>query len=163
MQYLMKQKLFCLGNDFAIKDAAGRDVYYVDGAAFTLLGERLTFQDMQGMPLAQIRQKFLSWGPTYEIWYGSDLAAVVKKHLFTFLRCSFSVDVPGPDDLEATGSFMDYEYTFTRAGQPVATVSKRFFALTDTYGVDIDATEDDVLILAATVVIDLCCHNDRRR
>jgi len=111
--YVMKQKLFCWGDDFTIKDEQGQDVFFVDGKAFSI-GEKLSFQDMAGNELAFIRQKLLAWGPTYEIYRGSELAAVVKKHLFTFLNCKFTVDVPGPDDLEAEGNFLDHEYRFTR-------------------------------------------------
>ncbi len=161
MRYLMKQKLFCWGDDFAIKNEAGEDVFFVDGRAFSI-GEKLSFQDMQRNELAFIRQRLLSWGPTYEITRDGAIAAVVKKHLFTLFRCKFTVDVPGPDDLEAQGSFLDMEYTFTRGDQPVAEVSKRWFAWADTYGVDIRPGEDDVLILASTVVIDMVCHGDRK-
>jgi uncharacterized protein YxjI len=73
------------------------------------------------------------------------------------------VDVPGPEDYEAEGDFLQHEYAFSRSGQNVAQVSKRFFAWTDTYGIDIAEGEDDVTILAAAVVIDLCCHDDKRR
>ena len=165
MRYVMKQKLFCWGDDFTIKDDQGRDVFFVDGKAFSI-GEKLSFQDMAGNELAFIRQKLLAWGPTYEIYRGSELAAVVKKHLFTFLNCKFTVDVPGPDDLEAEGNFLDHEYRFTRGGRIVATVSKQWFSWTDTYGVEVADGEDDVLILASTVVIDMVCHGDdegRRR
>ena len=161
MRYLMKQKLFCWGDDFSIKNEAGEDAFFVDGKAFSI-GDKLSFQDMQKNELAFIRQKLLCWGPTYEITRNGELAAVVKKHLFTFLKCKFTVDVPGPDDLEAQGSFLDMEYTFTRAGQVVAEVSKRWFSLTDTYGVEIQEGEDDVLILASTVVIDMVCHGDHK-
>jgi len=165
MRYVMKQKLFCWGDDFTIKDEQGQDVFFVDGKAFSI-GEKLSFQDMAGNELAFIRQKLLAWGPTYEIYRGSELAAVVKKHLFTFLNCKFTVDVPGPDDLEAEGNFLDHEYRFTRGGRIVATVSKQWFSWTDTYGVEVADGEDDVLILASTVVIDMVCHGDdegRRR
>lgn len=162
MRYMMKQNLFCWGDDFSIKNETGEEVFFVDGKAFSL-GQKLSFQDMQRNELAFIRQKLLAWGPTYEITRNGALAAVVKKHLFTFLRCRFTVDVPGPDDLEAQGSFLDMEYTFTRAGQTVAEVSKRWFTFADTYGVDIGDSEDDVLILASTVVIDMVCHGDRKR
>lgn len=162
MRYVMKQKLFCWGDDFAIKNAAGEDVFFVDGKAFSF-GDKLSFQDMRKNELAFIRQKLLSWGPTYEITRNGELAAVVKKHLFTLFRCKFTVDVPGPDDLEAAGSFLDMEYTFTRGGKRVAEVSKRWFAWSDTYGVDIRDGEDAVLILASTVVIDMVCHGDRKR
>src|SRR5512143_3881915 len=136
MRYAMKQKLFCWGDDFTIRNEAGQDVYFVDGKAFSI-GNKLSFQDMQKHELAFIRQKLLAWGPTYEITRGGAVAAVVKKHLFTLFRCRFTVDVPGPDDLEAEGNFLDKEYTFTRAGEVVAEVSKRWFAWSDTYGVDI--------------------------
>ena len=162
MRYLMKQKLFCFGDDFAIKDEAGRDAFFVDGKVFTL-GQKLSFQDMHGQELAFIRQKLLSWGPAYEIYRDGQLAAVVKKHLFTFFRCAFTVDVPGPDDIEAQGSFLDMEYSFTRGGRQVAEVSKRWFSFGDTYGVDIADSEDQVLILASTVVIDMICHGDHEK
>jgi uncharacterized protein YxjI len=162
MRYVMKQKLFSWGDDFRIRNEAGADVFFVDGRAISL-GDKLSFQDLNGNELAFIRQKLLSWGPTYEITRGDELLAVVKKHLFTLFRCKFTVDVPGPDDLEAQGSFMDMEYIFTRGGRTVAEVSKRWFSWSDTYGVDIWSGEDDVLILASAAVIDMICHDDDKR
>jgi uncharacterized protein YxjI len=105
----------------------------------------------------------LSWGPTYEIEAHGRLMAVVKKELFTLFRCKFTVDVPGPNDLEAQGDFLDHEYTFERQGHAAAQVSKRWFSWTDTYGVEIAAGEDDVLILASAVVIDMVCHQESKR
>lgn len=158
----MKQKLFALGDDFYIRDENERDLYFVDGKAFSI-GNQLAFQDMQGNELAFIKQRVLSWGPTYEIYRNGEVAAVVHKELFTLFNCRFTVDVPGPDDLEASGEFTDHEYTFMRGDRAVAAVSKRWFAWTDTYGVEVGAGEDDVLILASTVVIDMACHPDGRR
>lgn len=162
MRYVMKQKLFCWGDDFTIKDDTGTDRFFVDGKAFSL-GKQLSFQDMQGQELVFIRQKLLAWGPTYEIYRDKGLFAVVKKELFTFFHCRFTVDVPGPDDLEAKGNFTDHEYEFWRPSGLKAAVSKRWFAWSDTYGVDIAEGEDDVLILASTVVIDMACHADHQR
>ena len=45
----------------------------------------------------------------------------------------------------------------------VAEVSKRWFSWNDTYGVDVADGEDDVLILASSVVIDMICHGDKDR
>jgi uncharacterized protein YxjI len=72
------------------------------------------------------------------------------------------VDVPGPDDLEAHGDFLDHEYVVERGGRVVARVSKKWFALADTYAVDIEEQQDDVLVLAAAVVIDLVSHPDEK-
>jgi uncharacterized protein YxjI len=158
MRYVMKQKFWSWGDDFTIRDEQGRELFRVDGRAFSW-GDKLSFQDMQGRELAFIRQKLLSWGPTYEIESNGQLLAVVKKKHFTFLRCRFTVDVPGPDDLEASGNFFDHEYTFERGGETVARVSKEWFKLSDTYGVEITGS-DDVLILASAVVIDMVCHQE---
>lgn len=161
MRYIMKQKLFSWGDDFFIKDETGRDAFFVDGKAFSF-GKQLSFQDLTGNELAFIKQRLLSWGPTYEVYKGDQLYAVVKKELFTFFKCRFTVDVPGPDDLEAEGDFLDHEYVFNREGSAVAGVSKQWFSWTDTYGVEIAGGEDDILILASTVVIDMACHEEKK-
>ena len=160
MRYVMKQKVFSWGEDFTIRDENGNDAYFVDGKMFSL-GDQLSFQDMQGNELAYIKQKLLAWGKTYEIYRNGTLAAVVKKELFTFFKCRFTVDVPGPDDLEATGDFLDREYEFARDGRTVASVSKRWFTFGDTYGIDVADDEDPVLVLASAVVVDMACHAEK--
>ncbi|HEV7869092.1 MAG TPA: LURP-one-related family protein, partial [Chthoniobacteraceae bacterium] len=94
MRYVMKQKMFALGDDFRIKDENDDDRFFVDGRAFSI-GKKLSFQDMSGNELAFIRQRLLAWGPTYEISKGGEVVATVKKKHFTLFRCKFSVDVPG--------------------------------------------------------------------
>lgn len=162
MRYVMQQKLLSWGDDFTIKDEAGNDAFFIDGKMFSL-GDQLSFQDMQGNELAYIKQKLFAWGKTYEIYRRGTLAAVVKKELFTFFKCRFTVDVPGPDDLEATGDFLDHEYAFSRGDRAVASVSKAWFSFRDTYGIDVADDEDAVLVLASAVVIDMACHADRKR
>ena len=160
MRYVLKEKILSWGDDFTIRDERGRDVFYVDGRAFSV-GNKLSFKDMAGNELAFIDQKLLSIGPAYEIFRGGRQVAVVKKKLFTLLRSRFTVDVPGPDDLEAVGDFIGHDYTFERRGREVARVSKKWFRMSDTYGVEVQPGEDDVLILASAVVIDLCVHPDK--
>lgn len=160
-RYQLRQKLFAFGDDYFVKDARGRDVYFVDGRAFSF-GAKLSFQDLQKKELAFIEQKVLAWGRTFDVWRDGKHAARVKKEVFTLFKARFTVDVPGPDDLEAEGSFWELEYTFKRGSRVVATVSKRFFDLKDTYGIDIADGEDDVLLLCAAVVIDQCCHEGKR-
>jgi uncharacterized protein YxjI len=162
MRYVMRERLLSWGDDFYVRDADGREVFFVDGKAFSI-GDQLSFKDMAGTELAFIKQKVLALARTYEIHRGGTLAAVVRKKLFGLMHHRFSIDVPGPDDLEATGNFMDHEYVFRRGEKVVATVSKKWLSLTDTYGIDVAAGEDDVLILAAAVVVDQACHPDDER
>jgi uncharacterized protein YxjI len=156
---MMRQRILSWGDDFSIKDAVGNEAYYIDGKVFSF-GNKLSIRDRDGVELARINQKLLSIGPQYEIASGGETVAVVKKHLFTPFRARFTVDVPGPDDLEAKGDFLDHEYVFERSGRVVARVSKKWFSLADTYAVDIEPGQNEVLVLAAAVVIDLVSHPD---
>jgi uncharacterized protein YxjI len=156
---VLKQKLLSWGDDYYIRDDQGRDVYLVDGKALSFRGQ-LAFKDLEGNELAFIRQKLLKLSPTYEIYRNGEVAAVVKRELFALFHHRFAVDVPGPDDLEAKGDFFDHEYVFTRGDREVATVSKKWFSWSDTYGVDVEEGEDDVLSLARAVGGAQVCPRD---
>jgi len=160
MRYVMSQRLFSLGDDFRIKTEDGRDAFVVDGKLLSI-GDKFSLQDLAGNELASIQQKLLSLTPTYQVYRSGQLYATVKKSMFTLFRAKFEIDVPGPNDLEAQGDFLDHEYTFNRGGQAVAQVSKRWFSFSDTYGVEVAPGEDDVLMLACAVVIDMVAHDQR--
>jgi uncharacterized protein YxjI len=159
VRYVLREKLLTVTHDFAIYDEGGKELYRVDGKLLSF-GNKLSLREVEGREVATIDQKLLSWGPTYEIHRDGQLAAVVKKHLFTVLRYRFTVDVPGPDDLEAMGDLIHRDYTFKRGDRTVAEVSKRWLTLTDMYGVDVVAGEDAVLILASVIVIHLVTHEE---
>src|SRR3954471_9179303 len=118
MRFIMRQKLLSLADSFTIKDENERDVYFVKGKLFTF-GNKLSFQDTAGNELVYIDQRLLNWGPTYELRRGADLVAGVKRQLVVFIHRRFTVDVPGPDDLEAEGDFLDHEYSFTRGDRVI--------------------------------------------
>jgi uncharacterized protein YxjI len=65
-----------------------------------------------------------------------------------------AIEVENGDDMEARGNVVDHEFTFERGGDKVAEVSKRWFRVRDTYGVEVAHGQDDALILACTVCID---------
>jgi uncharacterized protein YxjI len=166
MRYVMKQKVWALGNDYVVRDEAGTDRFIVDGRVWSI-GDKLSLTDMAGNELAYIHQKLLSWGPTYELYHRGQLFAIVKESLWTFMHYRFSVDVGAdgitPDDLQIEGDFWNKEYAFTRAnGQPVAQVSRKWFSWVDTYGVDVADDHDAVLVLACAVIVDLCVEKHRK-
>jgi len=152
MPYLMRQKFLSWGEDYLIKDDTGQDVFLVKGKVFRVKN-KLSFQDMQENELAFIQQKLMSRSNTYEIYRDSEVYATMSESFFTLIGREFTVDIPGADDLKIKGNFSGYEYTFERASGVVATVSKKWASVADTYGVDIIPGEDDILILACTVVI----------
>ena len=61
MRYVMKEKFFAWGDDFAIQDAQGRDAFFVDGKAFSF-GKNSRSRTCGAPNFAYIKQKFLAWG-----------------------------------------------------------------------------------------------------
>jgi uncharacterized protein YxjI len=65
--------------------------------------------------------------------------------------------------MEMTGDLFDHEYTIRRGDQTVATISKRWFSARDTYAVDIASDQDDLLILASVLALDLAEDREREQ
>jgi uncharacterized protein YxjI len=161
MRFMIRERLFRLGEDSDITDEHGNPVFHVDGKVFTL-HNTLVIQDMNGNEVATVRKHLIALTPTYEIARHGQEVAEVRKKLFTPFIDRFTVDIPGPDDLNVTGSLFEHEYTFSRDGDTVATVSKRWISLTDTYAVDIAPGQDVVTILASVLALDLVEDAERR-
>ena len=62
---------------------------------------------------------------------------------------------------EGDGYYFDSQtpHQFRNVGDTVAEISKRWFRVRDTYGIDVAPGEDDALILAAAVCIDEMAHD----
>ncbi|QNO15529.1 LURP-one-related family protein [Alkalicella caledoniensis] len=162
MRYIMKQKLFSIKDKFTIQDETENTAYLIEGTLFTL-GNRLSFQNKYGEELLNIKQKVLSFITTYEILKDEQVYAIVKKEPFTLFRSKFTIEVYNGDYIEVQGNFIDHEYQFTKGQYTIGSVSKEFFSWSDTYGIDVAEGEDDELILACAVIIDMISHNGKRR
>ena len=160
--YLIRERFFRLGEDSDITDDQGQPVFHVDGKVLTL-HDRLVIRDPAGQEVAQVHRKLVSLRPTYEVSVGGREVAEIRKHLFTPFGDRFTIDVPGPDDLELAGNLLDHEFTIRRGDQTVATVSKRWFSMRDTYAVDVASGEDALLILASVLALDLAEDRERER
>jgi uncharacterized protein YxjI len=159
--YVIREKLFRLGEDSDIFDESGRLVLHVDGKVMSL-HDRLVLRDPQGREVAQVSRKLVSLRPTYQISIGGEPAAQVRKRFFTPFVDRFTIDIPGPDDLEMSGDLFDHEFTIRRGGQVVATVSKKWLSMRDTYAVQVAAGENDLLVLTSVLALDLAEDAERR-
>ena len=152
--YVIRERMFRLGEDSDITDEAGQPVLHVDGKVLSL-HNRLILQDPAGREVRQVYRKLAALRPTYQITIDGKHAAEVRKHLFTPFGERFTIDVHGAGDMEINGDLLDHEFTIERDGQTVATVSKRWLSVTASYAVDVAPGEDDVLILASVLALDL--------
>ncbi len=149
-RYRMVEKLAAFGDDFFIQDDLGQRVFKVDGKALRVR-DTLFFRDMQGKELCKIQSRVMRIKESMEI-EGADgqRLALVQKAMITPLRDRFTVKIADGPDLEVQGNIVAHEY---RIGN-VATVSRKWFRVRDSFGVEVAPGQNDVLILAVTVVID---------
>ena len=152
-KYRMREKLFAIGEDFWIENEAGERAFKVNGKALRVR-DTLVLEDAGGAELYKVQEKKLHVRDTMEIERDGRTVATIKKALVSPLRDRFSIEVEGGADMEAKGNVVDHEYSVERDGEKVAEVSKRWFRVRDTYGIEIDPDQDDALILAVTVCID---------
>ena len=152
-RYRMVEKMFAIGDDFWVESDAGERAFKVNGKALRVR-DTLVLEDPSGRELFTIQEKKLHIHDTMEIERGGHTVATVKKALITPLRDRLSIELEGGEELEAKGNIVDHEYKIERDGARVAEVSKRWFRVRDTYGIEIAPEQDDALILAATVCID---------
>jgi len=159
-RYKIRQKLISIGDDFWIENAKGQKVFKVDGKALRLR-KTLEFEDMNGRKLCQIKERLLSIKDTMVIEdaNGRDIATV-KQALIAPLRDKWNVNVRGGDDLVVQGNILDLEYDVRQGRKKVAEVSKKWFTITDTYGVEIAEGQNDILILAIAIAIDMMVHDE---
>ena len=154
-RYRMVEKMVSIGDDFWIENGAGERVFKVDGKALRVR-DTTFFRDAQGNEVCKIQQKLGRVRETMEIeGPGGQRLAMVKKAMITPLRERFVVKVGEGPDLDVQGNLLDHEY---RIGH-VAEVSKKWFRVRDSYGVDIAPGQNDLLILAITVCIDQMAHD----
>jgi len=162
-RYKIRQNLISIGDDFWIENVAGERVYKVDGKVLRIR-KTLVFEDAKGKKLAQIQERLLTIKDTMVIEdAGGQDIATVKKALFTPLRDKWNVDVKGGEDLVVQGNILDFEYTIKQGRDKVAEISKKWFRLTDTYGVEIAPGQNHILILAIAIVVDMMAHDDSEK
>jgi uncharacterized protein YxjI len=152
-RYQMREKVFAIGDDFWVETEGGERAFKVDGKALRV---RSTFilESASGEELFKIQEKAVRVRDTMEIEHDGDTVATIKKALVSPLRDRFSIDLKDGGDLSAKGNIVDHEYEIERDGAKIAEISKRWFRIRDTYGIEVAPGENDALIVAVAVCID---------
>lgn len=160
-RYQMRQRMVSIGDDYNIENDRGERAFHIDGKALRIRNT-LIFEDPQGHELAKIQERMMRVRDTMEIeGPNGETLATVKKALITPVRERWTVKVGAGPDLDIQGNILDHEYTIEDGRHKVAEVSKKWFRVADTYGVEIEPGQNDVVILAATVAVDMMAHPSR--
>ena len=158
-RYQMREKLVSIGDDFWIENAQGQKTFKVDGKALRVR-QTLKFEDAHGHELCKIQERKVRVKDSMEVEdaHGHQVA-MVKKALVSPVRDRFTVKIKDGPDLEVKGNILDHEYKIGEGHHKVAEVSKKWFRIRDSYGVEIEPGQEDIVILAVTVCIDQMAHN----
>lgn len=149
MKLYIKQKVFSFRDRFTVKDEYGEDKYYVEGEILSL-GKKLRIYDMGGNELAFVRERLLAFMPKFTIEInGREIAEIVKK--FTFLRPKYYVDGLGWD---VEGDFFSHNYDITDGNKTIVSIHKQFMAWGDTFEIDVQKDNDEIIALAVVLAID---------
>jgi len=158
-RYKMHEKLISIGDDYWIENEAGERAFYVDGKALRVR-DTLIIKDVQGNELYKLKEKLLRVRDTMDILDAEGkTAATIKQALITPLRDCWKVEVANGPEMDIQGNILDHEYKIEAGKEKVAEVSKKWFRIRDTYGVEIETGQDNALILAITAAMDQMTHD----
>jgi uncharacterized protein YxjI len=160
-QYQMRQRMISIGDGYVIGNDRGERVYRLDGQALRIR-QAIVFEDIDGRelykiqePMLRVRDSMQTGGPD------GNRAAMVGKAMVTPLRERWVISLDGGPGLHARGNIAGHQYAIERGGDQAAEISRRWFRVRDTYRVEVMPGENDILILAATAVIDTMAHPGR--
>ncbi|MEY9211106.1 LURP-one-related family protein [Thermobifida halotolerans] len=164
MRFLVRERIFDVGEDYWVEDEEGNRVFHVDGKALRLR-ETFELRDADGDEVYRIRERLLAVRDTMTVSRGGDTVATVRKRMFNPVRDKLVVELASGGEWEVVGDFLGKEYTIGDEHGPVAIVSRRWFRLRDTYAVDVnthrsDAGGDVALVLSVAVCVDALTGGD---
>lgn len=161
MVYKVRQKILSFTEDFVIKNEYDEDVFFVKGKFFSI-GHKLKISDVYGNELLYIEQKVLRFLPEYYIYDNSNTQIAKIKKKFTFFKPQYNIDsIYG--SYELNGNILQHNFEILKNGTICAEISKRWFSLTDTYGVEVSPQEKPEFILALVIIIDMVMDDEEKR
>jgi uncharacterized protein YxjI len=153
MRYLVRERIFAIKDDFWVTDEQGNKAFFIN-AKILSLHHSLDLQDASGAKLATIKHRLLTFTDAMEIEHDGARVATVHKAVFSPLHHRSVIDLEGGGRLEAVGDFVDKNFEIRDGGQVLAQVSRAWFRIRDTYGVDVAPGQNDVLMIAIAICLD---------
>lgn len=155
-KYLVRDRIFGIGDDYWIDDEHGRHAFLVDGKALRLR-ETFELKDTERRVLITIRKKMLSLRDTMTIERDDQPLATIKRKRLSLLRNHYRVALVDGTELDVSGKILDREFAIEYDGELLAEISRRWLTVRDTYAVNVvrDDADPPLLIAVAVCVIRL--------
>lgn len=164
MKYVyLKQKVFALRDEYHVYDEQQNIVYQAKGKFISLNSHKDIFRAGESTPLYTIRQKILTFVPTYFL-YDSNGKQVAKlaQQLLAFFGVKFNLLINGkPYQLD--GDFFGFNYSIKDEQGIVVQIRKKLLAWGDTYEIGIDDDFDETLAVSVVLMIDDFIDDKRKQ
>jgi uncharacterized protein YxjI len=151
MKYLVRDKIFAIGDDYWIETEDGRHAFLADGKALRLR-DTLELKDPSGRVLITLREKMFSLRDAMTIERDDQILAKVRRKRLSLLRNHYRVGLIEGTELDVTGKILDREFTVEYDGELLAHVSRKWFHVRETYAVNVVREDADAALLLAVVI-----------
>ncbi|WP_438292858.1 LURP-one-related/scramblase family protein [Streptomyces sp. HUAS TT7] len=151
MKYLVRDKIFAIGDDYWIDTEDGRHAFLADGKALRLR-DTLELKDPSGRVLITLREKMFSLRDAMTIERDDQILAKVRRKRLSLLRNHYRVSLVEGTELDVTGKILDREFTVEYDGELLAHVSRKWFHVRETYAVNVVREDADAALLLAVVI-----------
>ncbi|MEW2518561.1 LURP-one-related/scramblase family protein [Actinacidiphila alni] len=151
MKFVVREKMFAIGDDYWIEDEHGRRAFYVDGKVLTVR-DALELQDADGNEVAVIKKKLVSLRDAMYIERDGQTLVTVKKKRLHLVRDVFRAELASGEELEIRGDIIDKEFDIEYEGERLARISRKWFTLRDAYAIDVEREDADAAMLIAIAV-----------
>ena len=132
------------------------EVHDIDFPTFEL-------KDGSGSVVATIHKKLISIHDSMEIERDGVVIATVKKAIISPIHHRSVIELADGGELEAVGNILDKEFEIRSGWGVLAYVSRSWFRMRDTYGVDVAPGQDDALFIAIAVCLDRIHHDEEEK
>jgi len=160
MKFQVRERIFGFGDDYWITDEQGEHAFLVDGKVLRL-HDTLELKDPDDNVVASVHKKVLSLHSAMKVERDGDTVATVRKAWFSPFGEKFTAELADGREVEIKGNLLDKEFEMRLDDTTVAEVSRKWFRIRDTYGVEMSDDADAALLLGIAVCVDrLLTHED---
>ncbi|MFT6807027.1 MAG: hypothetical protein ACJA01_000245 [Saprospiraceae bacterium] len=151
-----------IGGKYTITDEHDLLVCEAKRKTFSLRSKAEIF-DSFGESVFTIRRKLFSFAETYFIYDKDQPVYRIRKARFSLRSNVFVEALYNRDAFEIQGDIWGMEYSFYRYKKAFAKVSKKMWSFSSHYGVAVEDKEDEILIMAVVITLDLIKRRKRRK
>lgn len=159
MRYLIRERAIAVRDGFCVADESGRDILRVDGESQHMFD----LKDPSGATVTTIRRQLMAMRENMEIDRAGAVVATVRKALVSRLHHRFVVDLAAGGQLEAHGDITEKEFDIRSGATVLAQVSRAWFKVKHSYGVEVAPGEDDHLLLTIALCLDRIQRDEAAR